>query len=224
MDSRIHKSRLFTGMDDGELKSCLDCCGAATLRYRQGAILFQQGDQPTRLFVLLEGIVSVCQDTSAGKRTLLASFDTPGDLFGEVYAFLDRAEYEQYALAESDVTVLELPKAFLYKRCGQGCAHHSRLTQNMLAILAEKAYAMNRKVQLLSLPTLRHKVAALVLRNAGPDGVVRLRMTREEMADYLGVARPSLSRELLRMQDEGLLTLDGRRIALPDRALLEELL
>lgn len=223
MDNRMKQSRLFAGMNDGELTACLQCCGAGVVRYRADEIVFRQGERPTKLFVLLSGAVSVCQDSPSGKRTLMNRFDRTGDLFGEVYAFLDRDEYDYYALAETDLEVLELPRAFLYQPCANGCAHHNRMTQNMLTILAEKAFTLNRKLQLLSLPTLRHKIAALLLRNLNASGLVALKMNREEMADYLGVARPSLSRELLHMQEEGLLQLDGRQIAVTDVETLQNL-
>ena len=46
-------------------------------------------------------------------------------------------------------------------------------------------------------------------------------MSREAMADYMGVTRPSLSRELGKMQTEGLIRLEGRRIIVTDQEGLE---
>lgn len=46
----------------------------------------------------------------------------------------------------------------------------------------------------------------------------------EVMADYMGVTRPSLSRELGKMQAEGLIRLDGRRIVVTDQDGLERYL
>ena len=48
-------------------------------------------------------------------------------------------------------------------------------------------------------------------------------MNREQMADFLGVTRPSLSRELASMRDEGLLQIEGRGIRVPDPASLNYL-
>jgi CRP-like cAMP-binding protein len=49
-------------------------------------------------------------------------------------------------------------------------------------------------------------------------------MSRQEMADFLNAARPSLSRELMRMQNDGLITVEGRKITVKDRNALEEIL
>ena len=48
-------------------------------------------------------------------------------------------------------------------------------------------------------------------------------MSRQEMADFLNTARPSLSRELMRMQNDGLLTVEGRKITVRNKSALEEL-
>ena len=48
------------------------------------------------------------------------------------------------------------------------------------------------------------------------DRRMALNTTREELADYLGTARPSLSRELGRMQDDGIIRLDGREVHILD--------
>jgi CRP-like cAMP-binding protein len=86
----------------------------------------------------------------------------------------------------------------------------------MLEILANKAFFLNRKLQILSSTTLRQKIAKTILQHPAPDGTLQLSITREAFADYLGVARPSLSRELMKMKKEGMLTLDGKKIIVDD--------
>ena len=56
---------------------------------------------------------------------------------------------------------------------------------------------------------------------AREDGVVQLKMNREELADYLGVARPSLSRALMKMQNEGMIEVDRTHIKILDIEKLE---
>ncbi len=221
MDQGIKKSRLFAGMIQEELDSCLTCSGAVMKRYEKNQMIFRQSDRPDRLYVMVEGQVSVCRDSAMGKRTLVAAFNEAGDLFGEVYVFLEKKEYDYYAVADSASKVLEIPGSFLYRNCPNSCTHHTVLIRNMLSILAEKAYYLNQKLQILSCSSLRRKIAAVLLKSMGPDGKTDLKMNREELADYLGVARPSLSRELMRMKEEGLITLSGRRIKVTEPGRLE---
>ena len=94
------------------------------------------------------------------------------------------------------------------------------MIRNMLGIFAHKAFFLTRRISLLSSGSLRRKVAALLLEHRRPDGSVTLTMNREQMADFLGVTRPSLSRELASMRDEGLLQIEGRSLRVPDPASL----
>ncbi len=55
------------------------------------------------------------------------------------------------------------------------------------------------------------------------NSVVELRMNREQLADFLGVARPSLSRELMRMQKDGLIEVSRKTIRICDRDAVEML-
>ncbi|NCB28441.1 MAG: Crp/Fnr family transcriptional regulator [Clostridia bacterium] len=215
---------VFAGLDESEIDKCLACGGARIVEYRRDDIIFAQQDTPRRLYILLSGSVAVCSDSAAGRRTIIASFQNAGELFGEVFLFLENHPYDHYAQALEAARLLELPREFLYHTCGENCAFHTRVISNMLSILAGKAYYLNQKLRLLSSATLRQKLAKVLLQARTPDGQVHLSMNRETLADFLGVARPSLSRELMKMQEDGLVRLDGRAIFLPDPEALQELL
>ena len=147
-----------------------------------------------------------------------------GELFGEVYLFLDVKEYSDYAVASSDAKVLEIPKDFLFRRCSKNCTHHTLLTRNMLSILANKAYYLTQKVRLISKASLKEKLATFFLEHADNDCFVQLNMNREEMADFLGVARPSLSRALMEMQRCGMIDVEHKRIHILDIEALKQIL
>lgn len=215
-------SPLFAGMSEDEIRGCLRCSRTEIAEYQRDERIFCQQDEPKKLFVLLKGAVVICDDSSAGKRSILTTFDRPGELFGEVYLFLNRPGYDHYAQAAVPSSVLRMPKEFLYHTCGEHCDYHARLISNMLSILAQKAYYLNRKLQIVSCATLRQKIAKVLLQNSSADGRVTLPMNREELADFLNAARPSLSRELMRMQEDGLLRVGKREIFIMDPGRLED--
>jgi CRP-like cAMP-binding protein len=84
----------------------------------------------------------------------------------------------------------------------------------MLGIVSDKALLLNRKVEYLTLKSLREKIAAYLLEQSKKTGTTTfmLPFTRHELADYLNVARPSLSRELGRMKAEGLIDFHGASV------------
>lgn len=221
MGQQLLSCPLFTGLSVREIEDCLACCQAVTTPYDREQVIFRPGDTPDRLLILLEGMVRVCSYTPSGERRVIASFDRVGELFGEVFLFLSDTPYEHFAEAASPARVLGLPRDFILRTDGQD--YHARLVANVLAIFAQKAYFLNQRVQVLSCATLRQKLARLLLRSAGPDDWAVLGMNREALADFLGAARPSVSRELSHMQRDGLIECARTGIRLTDRAALEEL-
>ena len=222
MDQALKNCDLFAHMTADEARLCLGCSGAVEEKYGRGGMVFCETDTPTRLFVLLEGSVTVGRDSADGRRAVMARIGSPGDLFGEVYVFLDQTTYGCSVQAESPVRVLAIPAKFFYSTCEKRCAMHAQIIRNMLSVFARKAFFLTRRVSLLSSGSLRRKIAALLLEHRAPDGSVNLGMNREQMADFLGVTRPSLSRELAAMRDEGLLDIRGKTIALPHPERLKE--
>jgi cAMP-binding proteins - catabolite gene activator and regulatory subunit of cAMP-dependent protein kinases len=210
----LKNSPLFFGMSEAEISNCLKCSKSDIVSYDKDEIVFYQEDMPTHLLILLEGSVAICNDTATGKRSIIATFHQSGELFGEVYVFLQREEYDHYVQAITSSKIMRIPKEFFFHTCGENCGYHARLISNMLTILANKAYFLNHKVQILSCVTLRQKIATLLLRNSKADGKVPLSMNREELADYLNTARPSLSRELMNMQADGLIKIQKRDICI----------
>lgn len=219
MEHPLSSCPLFAGLAPGEIQACLDACGAAVRSYAREQIIFRPGETPARLLVLLEGAVRVGRYLPDGERRVVASFDRPGELFGEVFLFLPNTPYEHFAEAAAPCRVLALPRDFF--ACAP--AARERLVENLLSIFAQKAYFLNQRVQILSCATLRQKLARVLLRHAAPDGRVRLPMGREELADFLGAARPSVSRELARMRDDGLIAFSRAEIRLLEPAALERL-
>ncbi|QAT50100.1 Crp/Fnr family transcriptional regulator [Caproiciproducens sp. NJN-50] len=208
----LRKSPLFTGMSESDVEKCLSCSKSEIVTYEKDEIIFSQKDIPKKLFVLLEGTVAVCHDSVSGKRSIMANFSRSGELFGEVFLFLEKKGYDHYAQAVTPAKVLQIPREFLSHTCGENCGCHSKMISNMMAILAQKAYQLNQKVQILSCASLRQKIAKIFLQNCSAAGRVTLSMNREELADFLNTARPSLSRELMRMQEDGLLKIEKKKI------------
>ena len=83
---------------------------------------------------------------------------------------------------------------------------------------------MNQKLRVLGGGVIREKIACFLVEQQDKEGRINSSFSREEMADYLNVARPSLSRELGKMQQEGIISLKRRQIQIKDQKRLEEYL
>lgn len=220
---QLEESKLFQTITKAELERILKCSKAVTKKYSAGNYIFEQEGVPSRLFLLLEGQIQICKDFTSGKRDVLYLVEA-GNVFGEIFLFGDRKRYWYDAVAVTDVTVLEMPWDFFYHFCSNACDHHKQLTQNMLEILSEDNFKITRKLHIVSTSSLRERIAIWLIDAMDEKGNVKLRMNREQLADFLGVARPSLSRELMRMQKDGLIRVERKTIEICDTDALEFLI
>lgn len=218
----LESSKLFQLITEEETQRILKCSKARMRQHPAGTYIFAQGGLPTRLFLLLSGQVQICKDFTSGKRDVLYLVE-PGNVFGEIFLFGDRKKYWYDAVAVTDVSVLEMPWDFFYHFCSNACDHHKQLTQNMLEILSEDNFKITRKLHIISTSSLRERIAIWLIDSMNENSVVELRMNREQLADFLGVARPSLSRELMRMQKDGLIEVSRKTIRICDRDAVEML-
>lgn len=218
----LESSKLFQLITEEETQRILKCSKARMRQHPAGTYIFEQGGLPTRLFLLLSGQVQICKDFTSGKRDVLYLVE-PGNVFGEIFLFGDRKKYWYDAVAVTGVSVLEMPWDFFYHFCSNACDHHKQLTQNMLEILSEDNFKITRKLHIISTSSLRERIAIWLIDSMNENSVVELRMNREQLADFLGVARPSLSRELMRMQKDGLIEVSRKTIRICDRDAVEML-
>lgn len=215
---------LFRDISREEIEKMFRCSKTVERSFEEGSYIFRQGETPRNLFLVLEGTVMISKDFASGKRDVLFMVGQ-GDVFGEMFLFADTKAYWYDAIAQGRVKVLEIPWQFFYCFCSNACEHHRMITRNMLEIQSEKNFTMTRKLHLLSGTTLRERIALWLIEQTDAAGAdtVRLAMNREDLADYLGTTRPSLSRELMKMQQEHLIEADRNTIRIVDRDALETL-
>lgn len=218
----LESSKLFQLITEKETERILKCSKSREKEYSSGAYIFEQGGIPSRLFLLLKGQVQICKDFTSGKRDVLYLVEA-GNVFGEIFLFGDKKHYWYDAVAITDVTVLEMPWDFFYHFCSNACDHHKQLTQNMLEIMSENNFQITRKLHIVSTSSLRERIAIWLIDSMDEDCGVELHMNREQLADFLGVARPSLSRELMKMQKDGLIEVSRKSIRICDKDAVEML-
>jgi CRP-like cAMP-binding protein len=100
-----------------------------------------------------------------------------------------------------------MPSERIVGLCPTGCSGHKTLLNNMLRIVSNKAISLNEKIEYLSVRSIREKISKYLIAQykQQKSTTLFLNMNRNEMADFLNVTRPSLSREMSFMKEEGLI-------------------
>ena len=197
---------LFEGLSDEESRSVLSCIGAANRRYQKGEMIFLCGDEVKAFGIVRAGSVKIAKEDAAGNQTTVAIAEE-GEVFGEVFAYAGVKKSPVCARAETDAQVILIDYQRILYACGNACAFHTRLIQNLLGIVAQKNLRLNEKINYLMMKSMRTKIASYLLEQLGEGDktTFQIPFSRSGLAEFLGADRSALSRELCRMRDEGLI-------------------
>ena len=216
-DARLSANSLFRNVSEESIARILVCSGAKFRTYKKDETIFRQGEQADYFYALLKGNVSIISYMPSGKVNALYHVAS-GALIGEHYSSnLDTNGREP-------VEVLAVPWQYLYGFCDKACDHHKQLIQNLYESMSTKEWMAVRKLNVLGFASVQERAAAWLLQETDASDTVVLKPNREEQADYLCVARPSLSRTLMQMQKAGLIEADRKQIRILDREKLEKIL
>jgi CRP-like cAMP-binding protein len=211
----LRQTPLFQGINDTALNTMLECLKPQVRQYKQREIVALHGQPFLGIGIIVSGKVSLNKETYSGNRIILNILDT-GDIFGEMVAFSDTRVWPVTVITQEDSCLLFLPPDKVLGNCANVCASHSTLIMNTLKILSNRALLLNRRIEHLSARSVRGKVSRYLmdLYNQNGQPSLTIPMKRHEMADYLNIPRPSLSRELADLRDAGVIEFAGHNITL----------
>lgn len=221
----LKSSLLFRGIEGDSLNVMLDCLKPRIRRYRQRKIIVNYGDSFEGVGIIASGKVAVARETYSGNRIIMGLLDA-GDIFGEMIAFSDNRLWQNTVISQENSCILFLPPDRITGTCSNICLSHAALIMNMLKILSNKALMLNKKIEYISAKNIRGKISSYLLDiyRQSDVPVFNIKMKRHELADYLNIPRPSLSREMALMRDEGIIAFHGPVITVNDLRKLEETL
>ena len=216
----LSKVHLFSGLTDSELQFLAD--RTVPRRFAPGEMVFAEGEPCAGLYVVERGNVRIFK-TSPGGREQVLSIDGPGSSVAEVPVF-DGGGYPASGAAVDHATLL-----FLAKQDFQAlCLEHPEVALKVLRVVGARLRRLVGIIEELSFTTVRHRLASFLLRVARRDGTpspsglqFSLPASNQELAAQLGTVRELVSRNLSRLQADGILKLDGRRVSIPDLRPLE---
>lgn len=206
-------SCLFRSLSEVAINDLLDSVQVKETVFERGDILAMQGEQCNRLIILVEGSVTAEMTDPSGKITKVEDIDAPNPL-AILFLFGSRNKFPVEVIALDRVVALVIPKASVLKMLSLS----EIFLQNYLDVSANYATKMSQKLHFMSFKTIRQKLAMYFLNLETTEAnTVKLDKTQESLAEYFGVSRPALSRELKNMQTDGLIRINKRQIEFIDK-------
>lgn len=215
----LRRSQLFADFQNEQIEHLLRFIGTETATYKDREPLYLEDDECDRIGIILKGAVELQTIFQSGKVITHLTLG-PSDVFGEGLLFSAENRYPVSIHSKGNSEILYIRKDHLI----HGLLHHPILLQNFLSLLSNKLYFMNNKVKILSLSTLRKKIAFFLLEQYRLRGTrtFEIPLNRKRLAEHLAVERPSLSRELIRMREDGLIDFEQSSFKILDLEALED--
>lgn len=215
----IRNTALFKSFTEEELTSLFSKIPYKIGNYSKGDVILAEDDICNTLNLILEGTVEIQKMDSTGKTLSIAEFGS-GEIFGEMLIFADRNKSPINVLAKNKVSVLHIHK----NSVASLCQNNEGFLFEYLRIISNKAMLLNLKLKEVTLKTIRQKICEYILNQYKNQHSlnIKLNITKKEWADKIGVQRPSLSRELIKMKDECIIDYDKDVIIIKNLVLLQE--
>jgi len=193
-------------------KNCDDC---------RTCIVALEGDICNSLGIVMEGELEVQKHYASGKVVTLAKLNK-GKTFGEAIAFSETNIYPATIVSTKGSIILYISKKDIIAMCSA----YPKVLNNFMQLLSSKILLLNRKIKELSFETLRQKISNYLLSQyeIQNNTTLTLPLSRIRLAEYLGVQRPSLSRELVNMKEDGLIDFKKNLVQIKDLEGLEDIL
>ena len=219
--SVLEKSTLFSGVPAAELRTALEETPHHIQCYDKGEIIFHLMESATRIGIILEGRVEAQKSFPNGSQVNV-SIRVPGEMIGPAAVFSKSQRYPCDIVSLEPVTVIMFRKDDLLKLMQKNV----RILENFTAEIASATYMLQQRIELYSYNGIAQKAAFWLLMQARQTGKSKIHIpgSVSKWAMLMNVSRPSLHRELKRMEDEGIISYDSPAIDILNPDKLQEVL
>lgn len=220
----LNKHPLFAGIESEALNDMLICMNPTISIHKKNEFVSVAGEKLEQFGIIISGSVAVTKENSSGDRVIIAILNH-GDTLGEMAVFSGKKLWPATVIAQEECEVMFITPEKIVGQCEKSCLSHRMLILNMLKIISKKALMLNKKVEYLAIRNLRDRISKFFVEEYNKSGNLYflMPMNRNEFADFLNVSRPSLSREMCKMRDEGLIEFHKSSIKIKNITALKHL-
>jgi CRP/FNR family transcriptional regulator len=215
----LKRTVMFSSLEEPELRALAD--RAIETKLGRGEILFMEGDEARGLYCIVEGSVRAFRESLEGREQVI-HVETAGATIAEVPVF-DEGKYPSTVAGDEDSVLLFIEKRDVRRLC----LEHPQIAVAALRLLAGRLRKCAALVEDLSLHEVDQRLAKFLAGEARARGtktgagiVLEMPLTNQQVAARIGSVREVVSRALARLQKNGLITVEGRHITIPDEEAL----
>jgi CRP/FNR family transcriptional regulator, cyclic AMP receptor protein len=207
---------MFSGLQRDELLKFAELTRERT--YPKGSVILFQGDPGDSLYVLRQGRAKVVLIGEDGREVILGVLE-PGAHFGEL-ALIDDQPRSAHVIAMEDSQLLILRREDFRRRVEA----NPSVAWALLMELSRRLRRADQKIGGLVLLDVPGRISRLLLdlSSESSNGTIEKPLTHQTIAQMIGASRETVSRAMKDFQEEGLIRVERRRIAVANRDALEK--
>ena len=206
--NQLSVSPLFKGVSDSDIEAILSAVPFRIRKFRMGNLISQSGEPVSSLMIVTSGAVKGEMVDDAGRVIKIEDIPAPGALATAfIFGKTNRFPVNVIAISDGEILSIEKP-AFLKLLMGNDI-----ILVNFLNMISNRSQFLSEKIKFLNFKTIKGKLAQFILQKAeGGNSTIILEMTQNDLADFFGVARPSVSRAIGELEQEGFIEAAGKNI------------
>jgi len=186
-------------------------------KYGQGEIIHFDGDFCHGIEIILSGQVIIERIDEAGNLMTITDF-FPDDILGGNLLFSKNPHYPMMVTAKTNLTLLSISKILVF----EFCATNTEFLRVYLEYISDHSILLGDKLKHYVNRSIRDSIIAYLKSEYKLQNILTLQLpiSKKSLADRIGVQRTSLSRELQKMKNEGLVEYDKNSISILDPKIL----
>ena len=197
---KLAEAQVFRGLSERFLENFIGRTPNALREFGIGDFIALQGTVCQSLYLLYSGRVRTNMVNEEGKQVTIEEIEAPR-LLAPAFIFATDNRFPVNITTLTNCEVLVLNRTDFVD-----LMHREKIVmQNFLRIISDRSIFLSRKLNAFALQDLKTRLLAYLREHENPR-------SRQEIADILGVARPSLARVLSELADEGYLRIEKRKI------------
>jgi CRP-like cAMP-binding protein len=208
----LTRSPIFDRLAVEEIKTLLEKVPYQIKRYQQGSTIALCGNKVNALYLVMAGLVKGEMIDYEGRVIKIEDIPAPGAL-ASGFIFGNRNVFPVNVVAVSDVELLMIDKPdFLVV-----LQNNNIVLLNFLNMVSSRSQFLSDKIRFLSFKTIKSKLAHYILQRVSKDtSSINMDKTQNELAEFFGVARPSIGRVLSDLETEGYIEANRKNIRILD--------
>lgn len=201
---------LFSAVKESNLEKLIAGNHIYQKHYMKGATVHNANETCRTLDIVLSGSLVAYSLSTNGSATTMFEF-SQGSVIGANLLFGENHSYPLniYCLTDCQIIHIDINAVLEF-------LHDYNFTLHYIKSISQNSQGINQKIAMFTQRTLRENIMDYFKQQTiiQKSSVILLPMSKRQLADYFGVQRPSLFRELKKLKEEGIIEINNRTITI----------